>query len=101
MKGWFQTKNTTSGKFWRVLEWKMLVYFMTIWNMYFTAIWYALWLFGNVCGHLVYFSHFGIFGSRKIWQPCYEAGVGQNGNFERFSSPPEFKFVEDHFFFDS
>jgi hypothetical protein len=24
----FQTKNTSLGKFWRVLQWKMLVYFM-------------------------------------------------------------------------
>jgi hypothetical protein len=40
----------------------MLVYFM--------AIWYNLWPFGVVCGHLLYFSQFGIFGSRKIWQSC-------------------------------
>jgi hypothetical protein len=26
---------------------------------YFTAIWYNLWPFGIVCGHLVYFSSFG------------------------------------------
>jgi hypothetical protein len=26
--------------------------------------------FGIVCGHLVYFSYFGMFGPRKIWQPC-------------------------------
>jgi hypothetical protein len=37
---------------------------------YFMAIRYNLWLFGIVCGHLVYFSHFGMFGPRKIWQPC-------------------------------
>jgi hypothetical protein len=36
---------------------------------YFTAIWYNLWPFGIVCGNLVYFSHFGMFGPRKIWQP--------------------------------
>jgi hypothetical protein len=29
----FQTKNPNLGKFWRALEWKMLVYFMTIWNI--------------------------------------------------------------------
>jgi hypothetical protein len=65
----FQTKNPDLGKFWRALEWKMFVYFMTIWNI--------LWPFGIifgrlvkfVCGHLVYFSHFGMFGPRKIWQP--------------------------------
>jgi hypothetical protein len=36
---------------------------------YFMAIWYNLWQFGIVCGHLVHFSHFGTFGPRKIWQP--------------------------------
>jgi hypothetical protein len=47
----------------------------------FTAVWYILRSFGTVCVHLVYFSHFGMFGTRKIWQPwnrvdcrsqCYE-----------------------------
>jgi hypothetical protein len=33
---------------------------------YFTAIWYNLWPFGIICGHLVYFSRFGMFGPRKI-----------------------------------
>jgi hypothetical protein len=33
---------------------------------YFTAIWYNLWPFSIVCGHLVYFSHFGVFGPRKM-----------------------------------
>jgi hypothetical protein len=36
---------------------------------YFTAIWHNVWPFGIVCGHLVYFSRFGMFGPRKIWQP--------------------------------
>jgi hypothetical protein len=36
---------------------------------YFTAIWYNLWPFGTFCGHLVYFLRFGMFGTRKIWQP--------------------------------
>jgi hypothetical protein len=29
----FQTKNPNLGKFWRVLQWKMLVYLMTIWSI--------------------------------------------------------------------
>jgi hypothetical protein len=29
----FQTKNPNLGKFWRVLQWKILVYFMTIWSI--------------------------------------------------------------------
>jgi hypothetical protein len=36
---------------------------------YFMAIWYNLWPFGIVCGHLAYFSKFGMFRPRKIWQP--------------------------------
>jgi hypothetical protein len=36
---------------------------------YFTAIWYILLPIGTVCGNLVYFSRFGMFGRRKIWQP--------------------------------
>jgi hypothetical protein len=61
------TKNTNLGTYWRALLWKMLVYFMEIWSMYFTATCYILWTFG-LCtlrplvifyGHLVYFSHFG------------------------------------------
>jgi hypothetical protein len=63
----FQTKNPNLDKFWRALE--MFVYVMTIWNILPMAIWYNLWPFGIVCGHLVYFSHFGMFGPRKIWQP--------------------------------
>jgi hypothetical protein len=35
--------------------------------VYYMAIWYNSWPFGKVCGHLVYFPHFG---PRKIWQPC-------------------------------
>jgi hypothetical protein len=33
------------------------------------AIWYNLWPFGIVCDNLVYFTQFGMFGPRKIWQP--------------------------------
>jgi hypothetical protein len=30
----FQTKNTNLGKFWRVLRWKMLVYCLAIWSIW-------------------------------------------------------------------
>jgi hypothetical protein len=69
------------------LEWKMLVYFMTISNIlqhlvYYMAIWYIIWPFGILYGHLVYYMaiwyiwcSFGIFYPhvvpRKIWQPCF------------------------------
>jgi hypothetical protein len=29
----FQTKNPNLGKFWRAQDWKMLLYFMAIWDI--------------------------------------------------------------------
>jgi hypothetical protein len=61
----FQTKNPDLGKFWRVLEWKMLVYFMFIRDILHMVIWYFLWSFGIfqvICyfyGHLVFLWSFG------------------------------------------
>jgi hypothetical protein len=56
-------------KFWRTLEWKMLIYFMSIRNILgpFCTIYGRL--VQIVYGHLVYFSRFGIFGLIKILQP--------------------------------
>jgi hypothetical protein len=42
----FQTKNPNMGKFWRVLQWKMLVHFMDIWSI--------LQPLGILYGHLVW-----------------------------------------------
>jgi hypothetical protein len=67
----FQTKNPNLGKFWRAFEWKMLVYFTTIWNILQPFSIHNLWPFGIVCGHLVFFPRFGMLGSRKIWQPWF------------------------------
>jgi hypothetical protein len=39
---------------------------------YFTAIWYNVWPFCIVCGHLLYFPHFDMFGPIKIWQPLHQ-----------------------------
>jgi hypothetical protein len=43
---YFQTKNTNLGKFLKALDWKMLIYFMYIWNI--------LRTFGKFYDHLVY-----------------------------------------------
>jgi hypothetical protein len=66
----FQTKNRNLGTFWRVLQWKMFVYFMDIWSMYFTDIWY-------IFSHLVYlvvlwytFPRFGILHQVKSCNPA-------------------------------
>jgi hypothetical protein len=35
---YFQSQNPNLGKFWRSSDWKMLIYFMAIWNTYSTNI---------------------------------------------------------------
>jgi hypothetical protein len=69
----FKTQNLNLSKFWRALQWKMLVYFIAIWSKYFAAIWYRYiaviwyisWLF-----HI--FFPFWYVVPRKIWQPWSE-----------------------------
>jgi hypothetical protein len=51
---YFQTKNTYLGNFFRALDWKMLIYFMTIWNILRTFGEF-LWPFGTFCVDLVHF----------------------------------------------
>jgi uncharacterized membrane protein SpoIIM required for sporulation len=59
---YFQTQNPDLGKFWRVLQWKILVYYMSIWSILWLfsihtfGIWYILCLFGMFNGYI-----FGIF----------------------------------------
>jgi hypothetical protein len=53
-----QTKIPDLGTFWRALEWKMLLYFMIMWNILWPYVWYNLWQFGIICCHLVYFFPF-------------------------------------------
>jgi hypothetical protein len=55
-----QTQNPDLGKFWMVLQWKMLEYLLYVHSVYFMAIWFILWPFGIFCGHLVHFSRFGM-----------------------------------------
>jgi hypothetical protein len=44
----FRTKNNPNvGKFWRALDWKMLIYFMATWNI--------LWRFRVFYDHLLHF----------------------------------------------
>jgi hypothetical protein len=65
----FKTKNTNLGKLLEGLRMKNVCIFYDHLE-YSTAIWYNLGPFGILCGRLVYFPHFGMFGPRKIWQPC-------------------------------
>jgi hypothetical protein len=67
----FQTQNPNLGKFCRALEWKMLVYFMVIWNI--------LRSFGIFYGNLVMlwlhiwhiFPCFGILCQEKSGNPAW------------------------------
>jgi hypothetical protein len=73
------------GKFWRVLQWKMLVYFMCIWPI--------LWLLEIFYGHLVHFAviwyifpRFGMLYQEKSGNPAaHPLFVSLLGNL--FSSP--------------
>jgi hypothetical protein len=55
---YFQTKNPSLGKFWRVLQWQILVGIPYGHLVYFTAIYCILWPFGTSYGYLIYFSRF-------------------------------------------
>jgi hypothetical protein len=57
--GCFQTQNPNLGKFWKVLQRKMLVFFMTKW--------YMLWLFG-IC----IFPRFGMLYREKSGNPGHD-----------------------------
>jgi hypothetical protein len=64
----FQNKNQNLGKFWRVLQWKMMAYIKdtsTILRSFATFYGY----FGIVCGNLVYFIPFGILYQEKSGNP--------------------------------
>jgi hypothetical protein len=43
---YFQTKNSNLGKFYMVLQWKMLAYFMDTWSILCTFFCCILWAFG-------------------------------------------------------
>jgi hypothetical protein len=77
---YFQTKNPNLGKFWRVLQSKMQVYFMAIWSILrpfgifgdhlvpFLFIWYIISAFGTLFPLLVHYFCFWYNVPRKIWQ---------------------------------
>jgi hypothetical protein len=64
---WFVFKPKM-GKFWRVLQWKMMVYFMDTWSIL-RSFCYILCTFGTVRGNLVYFPRFGILYREKSGSP--------------------------------
>jgi hypothetical protein len=60
---YFQTQNPNLGKFYRVLRWKMLVYFTAFWFILLPFGIHILWLFGI-------FSSFWNVETRQILPPC-------------------------------
>jgi hypothetical protein len=69
----FQTQNPNLGTFWRVLQWKMLVHFMTISSI--------LRPFGTFCGRLLHFvviwyifPRFGLLYQEKSGNPDLKNG---------------------------
>jgi hypothetical protein len=66
---YFQTQNPYLGKFWRVLQWKMLIDVMPIWSTLPTAIWYVLSPLGIFYGYLVHFFRFGMLSQEKSCNP--------------------------------
>jgi hypothetical protein len=68
---YFQTKNPNLGLFCRAFDWENVGIFYDHLK-YVKAIWHNLRPFSKVCSHLVYFSQFGMFGPRKIWQPWWQ-----------------------------
>jgi hypothetical protein len=91
------------GKCLRVLQWKMLVYFLDIWYIlwtfgifcghlvYFVDIWYILWTLGIFCSNMAYIFPFWYVSPRKIWQPC-SRGLQKNPRhilscYRTFNSP--------------
>jgi hypothetical protein len=93
---WSQTKNLKLGKFWRVLQWKIMYRYMYIlWTLGpFTVFCYNLWTFSIVRGNLVYFSPFWYFVAKKIWQPWVagaETLVRSRPAFENVSSAYRFQ----------
>jgi hypothetical protein len=69
---YFQTKYFILGKFWRALEWKILVYFIGHLK-YFTGVKCILWPFGNVVVIWNIFPRFGMLCQEKSGNP----GLGE------------------------
>jgi hypothetical protein len=68
----FQTKNPNLGNFWRILQWKMTVYFIDTWSILRSFVIGILWTFGIVRSNLEYFSRFGILFQEKSGNPGEE-----------------------------
>jgi hypothetical protein len=67
---YFQNKNPSLGKFWRFLQWKMLVYYMAIWSI--------LLPFGIFCDHFgIFYVYSYIFSPVRYVVPKKSGNPGQ------------------------
>jgi hypothetical protein len=68
----FQTENPNLGKFWRALNWKVLIYIMAIWNILHT-----FGIFNDTLVHFMFiwyiFSGLGIMYQEKSGNPAKES----------------------------
>jgi hypothetical protein len=62
-------KNPNLGKFWKVLQWKMLVFVTAILSIL-RPKWYNFVHYAKFCAHLVYFSRFGMLYREKSGNPA-------------------------------
>jgi hypothetical protein len=65
----FQTQTANLGKFWRALDWKMLIYIFWPFGIFYGHLGYFMTIW-CICVHLVHFFLFWYHVPRKIWQPC-------------------------------
>jgi hypothetical protein len=72
---YFETQNPNLGNYWKVLQRKMLVYFMAIWSI--VRLFNTLYshLLNLLCVHLVYFPSFEMLGQEKSGNPAPKQGV--------------------------
>jgi hypothetical protein len=63
MMDYFQTRNPNLGKFWRFLQWKMMVYWAM--SVYFPAIWYI-----PIMDTWYIFTRFGMLYQEKSGNPA-------------------------------
>jgi hypothetical protein len=99
----FQTKNKNLGTFWRVLQWRMLVYFKDIWSIlrpfdifyshlkYFIVIWYTYLVV------LCYtFPRFGILHQEKSGNPGLRMRFLSRNEIERKHFFSSFSQIKSH-----
>jgi hypothetical protein len=68
----FQAKHPNLGKFWMVLQWKMLVFFMDIWSILRPFGIPIVWPFGTLWGNSYIFPRVGKLYQEKSGNPEQE-----------------------------